>query len=100
MAWEHAQRAHDASQNSPLLHARAHLARTLGWTLRGRPGAAVRELPLAMMALPAALVRRGAGLQPGSAGGRGLLATWRMRRDPPSLKDPLTRPVRVSDEGS
>lgn len=80
LAWEHTARAHDASQNSPLLHTRAHMGRLVGWTLQRRPGAALREVPLVLMATPAALVRRAAGLMPGEAGGVGLLATWRMRR--------------------
>lgn len=103
-AWGFTQRAHDASQNSPLLHTRAHLGRLIGWTLQRRPGAALREVPLVFMATPAAMVRRGAGLLPGEDGGVGLIATWRLRRDPPGVNRAGVnragaRPLRVSDEG-
>ncbi|MCK6507867.1 DUF3703 domain-containing protein [Myxococcota bacterium] len=79
-AWTHTQRAHDRSQNAPWLHTQAHALRVVGWALQARPGAFVRELPLVVMATPAAVVRRAAGIGPGQPGGVGLLATWRMRR--------------------
>ncbi len=81
----HVSEAHDASQNSPLLHCRAHAQRLALHLLDGRPALALRELPLCLMAAPAAFVRRAAGLAPGQPGGVGLLATWRMRHtlDPP-----------------
>lgn len=78
-AWAHIESAHDRSRNAGLLHTQAHLLRVVGWGLQGRPGALVRELPLVVMAAPAAHVRRAAGLAPDQEGGVGLLATWRMR---------------------
>lgn len=75
----HVDEAHDASQNSPLLHSRAHACRVVLHALDRRPLATVRELPLCLMAAPAAYVRRAAGIRPGQPGGAGLLATWRMR---------------------
>lgn len=84
-AWVAIDRAHDISQNAGLVHTQAHLVRVAGWAARGRVGAMVRELPLVVMAVPAAHVRRAAGLMPGEDGGIGLLGTWRLRRDPPGL---------------
>ncbi len=78
-AWAHIESAHEHSRNAGLLHTQAHLLRVVGWGLKGRPGALVRELPLVVMAAPAAHVRRAAGLAPDQEGGVGLLATWRMR---------------------
>jgi len=78
-AWVPLERAHDRSRNAPWLHTRAHAWRVLGWAERRRPGALVRELPLVLMASPAALVRRAAGLHPSHPGGRGLWATWQLR---------------------
>lgn len=74
-----ADRAHDLSQNCPWLHSRAHGLRLRLHLGHGRAGMALRELPLCLMAGPAALVRRAAGVRPGQPGGRGLLDTWRMR---------------------
>lgn len=85
-AWVAIDRAHDLSQNAGLVHSQAHLVRVAGWAARRRPGALVRELPLVVMAVPAAHVRRAAGLMPGEPGGIGLLGTWRLRRDPPGLE--------------
>ncbi len=79
-AWTHIDRAHDLSQNAPVLHSHAHLVRCAGLALQRRPIACLRELPLVVMAAPASQVRRAAGIGPGEPGGAGLVATWRMRR--------------------
>lgn len=71
--------AHDLSQNCPWLHSRAHGLRLRLHLRHGQAGRALREAPLCLMAGPAALVRRAAGIRPGQPGGRGLLDTWRMR---------------------
>lgn len=84
-AWVAIERAHDISQNAGLVHTQAHLVRVVGWAARGRFGAMAREVPLVVMAVPAAHVRRAAGLMPGEPGGVGLLGTWKLRRDPPGL---------------
>ena len=86
-AWLVIQEAHDRSQNAALLHSHAHLLRGAGMLARGHHRAAARELPLVIMAVPAAWLRRAAGIMPGEEAGVGLLATWRMRRDPPEWSD-------------
>ncbi|MCB9779578.1 MAG: DUF3703 domain-containing protein [Alphaproteobacteria bacterium] len=92
-AWTCLERAHDRSQNAGLLHSTAHGLRVVAWLARGRPGAAVREVPLFLMATPAAWVRRASGIMPGEPGGTSLLDTWRRRRTPDSLvRRPEARP--------
>lgn len=78
-AWEHIDRVHDASQNAGLLHSQAHLLRCAGLLARGRVRSCMSEVPLVVMAAPAAWVRRAAGIEPGAPGGTSLWSTWQMR---------------------
>ncbi len=79
-AWEHIERVHDASQNAGVLHSQAHLLRCAGLLARGRVKSCVSEVPLVVMAAPAAWVRRAAGVAPGEPGGESLWGTWELRK--------------------
>ncbi|GEM_PF-4139266 len=78
-AWIHIDRVHDASQNAGLLHGQAHVLRCAGLLARGRVKSCLSEVPLVVMAPPAAWVRRAAGVAPGEEGGTSLWSTWQLR---------------------
>lgn len=82
-AWEHIDALHEGTRNAGVLHTCAHATRAVGMLARGRPRAALGEVPLAVMALPIAWTRRAAGLPNEEPGGNGLRTTWRNRRPAP-----------------
>lgn len=79
-AWEHIDAAHEATRNAGVLHAFAHGFRCVGMAARGRPKAALGEVPLLVMATPIAWTRRAAGVRNEEPGGQGVRTTWRGRR--------------------
>ena len=90
-ARDRVERAHQASQNDPLLHTACHLGRSAVSAWEGRAGLAFEELRLGLVAGPASGVRRISGLMPGQDNGPGLWATWtdrhRLRATPSATAD-------------
>ena len=71
--------AHEGSRNSVRLHVACHVGFVALELVRQDLAAAARELPNAVMAGPASVVRRAAGLAPDAPTEAGLRETWQAR---------------------
>lgn len=80
LAFDHATAAHLRLQNSPGLHAVAHLHLAASYLRQGRLGGTLGELRIGSLAPLASVVRRSAGYAPGEPNPAGILKTWRARR--------------------
>ena len=71
--------AHEGSRNSVRLHVACHVGFVALELVRQDLAAAARELPNAVMAGPASVVRRAAGLAPDAPTQAGIRETWQAR---------------------